>query len=263
MQITIENDVHTCELCGGESFTQIAERDGMRVYMCDACQLAATLPQPASVEEQYDSSYFEKYRKRHAFRIARAHDRLAKIELLKGPGRILDIGASLGYFVEAALARGWDARGVEISDAAATEAKEQGLNVFSGELQDAGYEECSFDCVTMWDMLEHAPSPVAHMREVHRILAPGGLVVIGTPDIGHWAFRFKKNEWRHLKPAEHLFYFAESTISKLLTETGFSRVLPPVTSGRKFAGSMRPRIKNMFSRLVRLNDVITAYGVKK
>ncbi len=263
MQINMENDGHKCELCGGRSFTPIAERDGMRVYMCDGCQLAATLPQPESVEEQYDSSYFEKYRKRHAFRIARAHDRLAKIELLKGPGRLLDIGASLGYFVEAALARGWDARGVEISNAAASEARDHGLDVFSGKLEDAGYEDGSFDCVTMWDMLEHAPSPVSHMLEVNRILAPGGLVVIGTPDIGHCAFRFKKNEWRHLKPAEHLFYFAESTISRLLTKTGFSRVVPPVAGGRKFAGSMKPRIKNMSSRLVRINDVITAYGVKK
>lgn len=255
-------EVRTCNVCGcGESSLLIA-KDGYEVYRCAMCGLAFTHPQPSSLADQYDAAYFDLYRRRREFRLRRAGARLGQIELLKAPGRLLDIGCSLGYFVEAANARGWQASGVEISEHAAREAAKLGLDVRAGTLDDVSYPDCSFDCVTMWDVLEHVPDPTRHMLEVRRVLAPGGLVVIGTPDLAHAQFRIKRERWRHLKPAEHIFYFSRPSIGRLLTETGFRTCQPALVGGRRFRGSFGAGLRAGLSRLAQPNDVMIVYGVR-
>lgn len=259
----VKTDSAVCNVCGSPASSPLVSRGGLLVRQCEVCGLAFTWPQPRSLAEQYDSSYFDLYRRRREFRLRRAGERLRRIELIKEPGRLLDIGCSLGYFVEAAQDRGWRASGVEISSAAAEEARGMGLDVVAGTLESAAYPDGSFDCVTMWDVLEHVPDPTAHMLEVRRVLAPGGLVVVGTPDLGHIRFRMKRESWRHLKPAEHIFYFRQSSIARLFAETGFGNVRPPVVGGRSFPGSQGAAIRAALSRLVQLNDVMIVYGVKE
>lgn len=252
-----------CNLCGGSESAVLLSKGGHDVYQCASCGLAFTYPQPRSIADQYDSSYFDLYRRRRAFRLKRAECRLKAVELIREPGSLLDIGCSLGYFVEAANSRGWNACGIEISPHASEEARKMGLDVRTGILQEADYKDGSFDCVTMWDVLEHVPDPTAHMLEVHRILAPGGVVVIGTPNLGHARFRQKREKWRHLKPAEHIFYFTSSSIARLLEKTGFGVTRPPLVGGRKFAGSTGAAMKCAMACLVQFNDVLTVYGVKR
>lgn len=251
-----------CNVCGAEVSTVLISKGGHHVYQCTACGLAFTHPQPQAIDEQYDYSYFDLYRKRRKFRLERANTRLKAIELIGEPGRLLDIGCSLGYFVEAANARGWCASGIEISPFASEEARQLGLDVRTGILEDAGHPDASFECVTMWDVLEHVPDPTAHMLGVHRILSSGGLVVIGTPNLAHVQFRRKREQWRHLKPAEHIFYFQESSISLLLRKTGFRIVTPPVLGGRRFSGCLGAAARSAFGRVFHINDVMTIYGVK-
>lgn len=252
----------TCNICGNDCSSVLITKDGCDIYQCASCGLAFTHPQPTSLDEQYDSSYFDLYRRRHAFRVKRGDNRLRRIELLREPGRLLDVGCSLGYFVEAASARGWQASGVEISPYAAEEARDLGLDVKTGILEHAGYPDGAFDCVTMWDVLEHVPDPTKHMLEIRRILAPGGLVVIGTPNLAHIAFRRKRANWRHLKPREHIFYFQRDSIAGLLEKTGFDAITPPVIGGRGFPGSLGARLGSGFARIAQPNDVMVIYGVK-
>lgn len=251
-----------CNNCASAVTSVLITKGGYDIYKCPECGLAFTYPQPESIAEQYDSGYFDLYRRRREFRLRRGVERLKCIELIKEPGRLLDIGCSLGYFVEAANSRGWQASGVEISPYASHEARDFGLDVRTGVLEDANYPDGSFDCVTMWDVLEHVPDPTAHMLEVRRILAPNGVVVIGTPDLGHAMFRMKRECWRHLKPSEHIYYFQQSSIARLLAKTGFKSAKPPILGGRSFPGSFGTAIKCGFARLIQANDVMTVYGVK-
>ena len=256
-------DTRQCNLCGSGESSLLVSKGGHNVYQCGECGLAFTYPQPASIAEQYDSTYFDLYRRRRAFRLKRGDCRLRAIELIKKPGKLLDIGCSLGYFVEAANARGWQASGIEISPHAAEEARKLGLDVRAGVIEEAGYPDGCFDCVTMWDVLEHVPDPTRHMLEVRRILADGGLVVIGTPNLGHVRFRLKRERWRHLKPAEHIFYFRQSSVRRLLEKAGFEMVVPPVLGGRSFPGSGAAALICLLSRKLQPNDVLTVYGVKR
>ncbi|MCE5314280.1 MAG: class I SAM-dependent methyltransferase [Armatimonadota bacterium] len=259
----MDNELITCNVCGSDVSKILLTKNGHDVYQCGKCGLAFTWPQPQAIADQYDASYFDLYRRRRGFRLKRGDTRLKQIELMKQPGKLLDIGCSLGYFIEAANARGWDASGIEISPHASEEARQMGLDARTGVLEDARYDDGSFDCVTMWDVLEHVPDPTKHMLEVNRILSDGGLVVIGTPNLGHSRFKAQRENWRHLKPAEHIFYFMESSISPLLGKTGFDVVYLPLFGGRSFQGSVGAAIRSGISRLVQLNDVMTIYGVKR
>lgn len=252
----------TCNICASGVSTLLLTKDGCDIYQCAKCGLAFTHPQPDALDEQYDSAYFDLYRRRHEFRLKRGDARLRRIELMKEPGTLLDIGCSLGYFVEVANARGWRASGVEISPYAAEEARGLGLDVKTGVLERAGYSDGSFDCVTMWDVLEHVPDPTRHMLEVRRVLGDGGLVVIGTPNLGHILFRIKRERWRHLKPREHIFYFGPSSITRLLEKTGFDVVQPPMLGGRSFPGSRVAALRSAFGRIAQPNDVMIVYGAK-
>ncbi len=250
----------TCNICQENNCYLLVHKDSHDVYRCRQCGLAFTHPLPHKLYEQYDSGYFELYRRRRAFRLKRADARLRQIELIMRPGKLLDIGCSLGYFLEAANARGWDACGIDVSAYAVNEARKLGLNAHVGDLEQIGFESSSFDCVTMWDVLEHVPDPTKHMREVRRVLVSGGLVVIGTPNVDHFAFRLKRDKWRHLKPAEHVYYFGRSSVETLLRKTGFRPIKPPVWAAPLFPGHLRARVRALFSRVAQPNDVMTVYA---
>lgn len=250
-----------CNLCGGAAFSPLVERSGLKVIRCCNCGLAFTYPLPEEITSQYDKNYFELYARRSKFRRRRMTRRLRCIETLIPQGRLLDIGCSLGYFLEVAQRSGWEAFGTDISSFAAAECKLSGFDVKQGSLADAGFESGFFDCITMWDVLEHIPDPTAHMLEVNRVLRPGGLAVIGTPDIGHLAFKIKRSKWRHLKPAEHLFYFSRGTARSMLEKSGFRQVWPKVTFSAG-AFSLSSVLRQYAGSKLRINDVLVAYGIK-
>ncbi|NLB56298.1 MAG: class I SAM-dependent methyltransferase [Lentisphaerae bacterium] len=251
----------SCNLCGSFEFKPFVERWGLRVVRCENCGLAFTHPRPEEIASQYDEDYFGLYARRSKFRHRRMAGRLQNIETLVPPGRVLDIGCSLGYFLEVAAQFGWEPHGIDISKYAADFCTKSGFNVKAGTLEDTDFADDYFDCVTMWDTLEHVTDPTDHMHEVRRILRPGGLVVIGTPDVAHPAFRIKKSEWRHLKPAEHLYYFSRSTINRLLEKTGFKPVQPSLRNASGLS-QVSAVLRQLAGRTVRLNDVLIAYGEK-
>ena len=95
--------------------------------------------------------------------------------------------------VELAQARGWDAWGVEPSTWASEQARGRGLHVVTGTLSDAKVPENYFDVVTLWDVVEHLTDPAAELRNVHRVLKPGGVFAIHTIHIESMFARLMAN----------------------------------------------------------------------
>jgi len=101
-------------------------------------------------------------------------------------GRLLDAGCGPGFVVKNISAfEGWEVYGCEISPAAVNYAKEKlGLeNVVSGNISDAGFEEESFDIITMWDVIEHIPDPGPFLSGLNRLLKKNGILFVHTPNI--------------------------------------------------------------------------------
>jgi hypothetical protein len=128
----------------------------------------------------------------------------------------------------------WEAVGVEVSKKAAEEARKRfNAKVVEGTLEEAAFPAESFDAVTMVDVIEHVPEPAKTLREASRVLKPGGVLFVLTPNIDAPVARMMGRWWWGIRPA-HLNYFSRKTMGRMLAETGFY----PLTSwycGRTFS----------------------------
>lgn len=134
-------------------------------------------------------------------------------------GRLLDVGAGSGILVEAARAMGFDAEGVEPSRALQAAAAARGLPVHQGVLPHPAAAG-PYDAATVIDVIEHVADPIGLMRQVHDVLAPGGLCLVVTPDLGSLAVRLLGRRWWHYRIA-HIGYFDRATLARALTAAGF------------------------------------------
>ena len=111
--------------------------------------------------------------------------RLDIVEKFIEPGTLLDVGCAMGFLLDLARDQGWTVEGVELSEYACLHAVEElHLPVLHGTLHDAEFDGGKFDAVTLFDVIEHFPNPRKEIREVARVLRPGGIFAVTTPDVG-------------------------------------------------------------------------------
>jgi 2-polyprenyl-3-methyl-5-hydroxy-6-metoxy-1,4-benzoquinol methylase len=176
-------------------------------------------------------------------------ERLDLIYLHKKNGRLLDIGCAVGHFLKLARIKGWDTYGVEISEYASEYARKQySLDVRTGKLLDAGFDDEFFDVVTMWDVIEHLYNPRDELKDVFRILKPNGLLLITTANMDSYDAKFLGKRWGGIiSPPGHVYYFTLRTFNRLLNEIGFD--------------ALNIRTIGYFAEIPYLSDV--AFGIRK
>jgi len=127
--------------------------------------------------------------------------------------------------MELARLRGWRVSGVDVSVYATQIARSYyALDVFTGELTDALYPADSFDVVVMDDLIEHVADPTLLVREAHRVLKPGGLLTLNTPNRAGLWHRLMGRRWFHYKQMEHTYFFSPVVITRLLERHGFEGI---------------------------------------
>lgn len=146
------------------------------------------------------------------------------------PGaRLVDIGCGSGAFVKRAGSLGYAAEGLEFDDNAVRAAEAAGLNVRQGLLPDTGLDSETYDVVTLSQVIEHLHDPLAALREIGRILKPGGWFWVATPNMSATGHARYGQHWRGLEPPRHLVLFSPEALSLALEKTGFTdiRFQPP------------------------------------
>lgn len=226
-------DKYPCALCGGNKTEDIIERaDGLKLVSCTECGLARLekMPGAENLHKIYDDSYFENaliggyncnynHQDNNFLFIPRL--RWMENTIINKENRVLlDIGCSNGQFMESAKAFGWECSGIEFSRSEYLKALKKGNKVYNGDLRSAGFEDNCFDCITLWDVIEHLISPLDELKEVHRILKPGGKVYFSTPN--HLkGLATGKNWFGYNASYEHIYYFEACTLIHLLAKAGF------------------------------------------
>ena len=229
-----------CYLCGSSRVTLVRPNEDYAYLACGECGLRRQHPVPAEQDfaELYDERFYEERRltlpldRQSAFTRALVERRAARLtELHGGPGRLLDVGAGTGLFLEAAARRGWDGGGVEVSAVAVRLAAGiTSLPVRTGQLEDVPVGE-RYDAVTLWDVLEHLPDPRAALVRVRHLLDRGGVVAISLPSVASLRSRLRGSRWRYYQPSYgHISHFSPSTLRLLLQQAGL-RPLSIETSG--------------------------------
>ncbi len=199
------------------------------VLRCADCGLVF-LPQSLAVTGVYHDGADPYYVEQAEERIVNAHRLL---ELVPRGGRLLDVGCACGFLLVAARDRGFEVHGIEASKWASEYARrEYGLDVQTGQLDDIEGSTQRYDVAVLADVIEHFTDPRAAVRRLQQMLAPGGRLLILTPDIGSVVARVAGARWWGLLD-DHYFYFSRATLARLLESEGFA--VERVTAlGRQF-----------------------------
>jgi 2-polyprenyl-3-methyl-5-hydroxy-6-metoxy-1,4-benzoquinol methylase len=200
-----------------------------KVFVCTQCGLGRFYPMPSPDELRAlypDEYYGEPGRKFHPLieRLVRAvgerHISFLSRELTAG-ARILDVGCGRGVTLSELAEQGFAVHGFEISAQAARGADSRVEIRIAANLKEAEYRAASFDQVIIWHVLEHMDDPVGTLREAHRILKPGGRLIVAVPNLSSLQARCSGAAWFHLDLPRHVYHFPLSALRQLLTLTGF------------------------------------------
>jgi SAM-dependent methyltransferase len=246
----IDLEYTVCPLCGADSHEFVLASPprpagpggDFQVLRCRGCDLSYTNPRPAwtSLGRYYPDNY-PSYQLRlgeqgkptlgeRATTWFTSQFERAKIEAagrllgLDASTRLLDVGCAQGTFLAGAVKRfRVQGAGVDMSAASIHYARERfGLYALEGTLEDAAFPAGAFDAATMWHELEHELEPRRALREVHRVLKPGGMLLVEVPNFGSREAGLFGQYWWILHLPNHLTHFTRDTLTTMLEAEGFA-----------------------------------------
>lgn len=229
----------TCALCGRTSDRVVTVAPDpltgtgrFRLVRCAGCDTVFISPRPG--REAIGQYYPEAYGPHRSLdapgrRFRKRKSRRFEPVLHLPPGRYLDVGCGSGADLVRMSERGWKVAGFDVSERAAAAGRASGLDIRSGsELADARFDGASFDLVTLFCVLPHVHDPLALLREIHRLLRPGGTLFMTVPNLHSVNFWLFRSHWYHLEPPRHLHFFSARSFRAMADRSGFA------AAGRRF-----------------------------
>ncbi len=220
-----------CPICEASKGNPLHTEGSFQMVRCPSCQFIFLNPRPTIESLHYfyqqylpeEEASIETWEKMMKPVFRRAANLLHQY---RRNGRLLDVGTGFGFFPVEMKKRGWEAAGVEISQKAMDYARDVlGLTIFPGPLEEAALPDNDFDAVTAFYVIEHLSHPMIFLKECHRILKPGGLLLLRyphtTPIKNFLHFFGIKNRLYDL-PA-HLSDFSPKMIQQCLERIGFEK----------------------------------------
>ena len=235
--------INLCNLCGSNHAKKLltgpdrlhSSDEEFNLMECQDCGLIYLSPRPGpdEIDKYYPADYQPFYKAiaeepsffRRLDRRYGLHRRCNEVIKRAGnSGLLLDIGCATGIFLNGMRERGWQVKGVELSEYAANYARERfHLEVTTGTLADAKFPENHFNLVTMWDVLEHVPDPAETLTEIHRIMKPGGWLVLSLPNPVAWERHWFNQFWAGWDVPRHFQIFSPQVIQQYLNRSGLQR----------------------------------------
>ena len=202
---------------------------------CSDCRLIFLNPQPpgeflasAGGEDHGPVSEKEGSRER-ADEMKRETARLylREIQRYRGVtgGRLLEVGCGAGNFLLEAESAGFEVTGVEYSPAACAKARKRIRgSIHCGEVENQDLAEEQFDVCVLSDAIERVRDPIRFLKTIHKLLKPGGAIVLTTCSLDSWSAKVLQQDWMEFKP-EHLVYFDSRTMQTTLLRAGFHEII--------------------------------------
>lgn len=204
-------------------------RQRLPLYVCSGCGHGFS---PLDIDPKVVQDWYEKAEEDNTFLAGEFARRLTARAVLRRialwqrvPGTLLDAGAGPGIFVSEAVRAGWQAYGLEPAAWAVSHGREEyQVPMVKGNFKEPlSLPMKQFDVVTLFDVIEHVPEPLALLQSAAAVLRPGGLLVLITPRFDSVLAQVLGRHWYCIFPA-HLQYFTSKSLRLILTAAGFDLV---------------------------------------
>lgn len=218
----------TCPICGGNTWRTILKALDFQIDECTGGCIARTSPSPIYSDELPEGARVENLigedrRGSGHFRFARSiMDIVGKYQ---PSGRLLDIGSGCGQLLREASDRGYDTHGIEGSQEVVELAKQAyGVESIVGIFPEVSFEQSSFDVIVLNHVLEHVEDPLLVLKECERILRPGGIQVVMSPNFNS-LLRYRAGaQWQGLQPSQHVWQLSKQSVSSLMRKVGLKPI---------------------------------------
>jgi SAM-dependent methyltransferase len=229
-----------CPLCTGERISPFLEvkdhflsQEAFTLLKCHNCTFIFTqdYPEEDKIHSYYDSDEYISHSDtnkgiiNNLYKLVRGimlHKKKRIIRKASGlnVGNLLDIGSGTGHFLNIMRKAGWKVTGIEINDKARENAVSRfGLNILPTEQLNI-LPDNSFDCITLWHVMEHFHEPFKYFQEIKRLLKPCGIVIVALPNTDSFDAGYYGKYWAALDVPRHLWHFSPSTFKRFGKKIG-------------------------------------------
>jgi SAM-dependent methyltransferase len=222
--------IAACPVCGAAEAAAYAVHPQVRWVKCDCGLIYKKFSGEVASAPTTDAfaDHAGVYHRRRRRRIAKSRAQIREVLNHVRPGRLLDIGCSLGHTLRAAQQLALPAEGVEIHPESVAWCRAEGLEVAPGTMDHLPCSTGSIQIVMMKHVLEHTPDPRAALAEVWRVLANGGGLFIAVPHGGYNKAVRDPTHSRFYVPTvlegSHFIFYTPATLERLLRAVGFDVV---------------------------------------
>ena len=219
----------------GRDYEYSTSEDDFVAVKCRSCSLVFLTPRPSINEftKIYPSNYhafeFSPDQFGLVFQVRRRLEARRLLAWCKGLGenaRIIDIGCGDGFHLEILRdfgRKGWQLEGVDFDERAATIARNKGLTVHQGLLEELNLPQASYDLAFLIQTIEHVADPPALLRQVKSLLRPGGRVIIVTDNTDSLDAKiFAGRYWGGYHFPRHWNLFNQKSMRLLAQQAGFT-----------------------------------------
>ena len=259
-----------CPLCGSTHFRPRHRVASYTIVDCRRCGFTYVNPQPTDVDLAsfyelvfHTRAWYDRFPHLRSFDYFgeaacdaghQSYVNLVRQQVQRGAW--LDVGCGHGRLAALAAAAGYEAFGVDPSPLAVQAARQRlgADRVFTGSVETGGFPRGRFTIVSLIGTIEHLKRPRQELREIFRIIEPGGLILIQTPNLAGLQSRRQGADWEQFTPPGHLTYFTPRTLHRMLEEVGFRRVRFdmrfPLEAGWEYGTATGRREQNPFGLLL-------------
>jgi SAM-dependent methyltransferase len=210
-----------CRACHSHRLKSLHAYQRAHLVRCGDCGLVFAGQHPTDAELARNYAGYSRADYDSPITRARYRELLDGFERYRQRNRILDMGCGIGFFLEEAQRRGWDAHGSELEPRAVEINRAKGLTCVQAPVGVETFDPDSFDVITAFEVVEHLCDPRAEAAVIAHALRPGGLLYCTTPNFSSLSRRLLRSHWSVIDYPEHLSYFTPSTLCSWLGRFGF------------------------------------------
>jgi len=216
--------VRPCPLCGGLDREVQARRDGWEIVRCARCEMVFLGSELAYDEQAKNHDWVEEHTKE-------LEQRRAKQPVMLFLSRCTRWLRPEPTERLVAQTLRWARSGKLVDFGCGDGQRTSREKIFEGpvtEVAERDLPEGAFDVVTQFGYIEHEWHPLAGLRAAHRVLKPGGLTIVKTPNYASWNRHIRGMNWCGYHVPAHCNYFTPRTLDKILRATGFEPLPRPL-----------------------------------